>query len=218
MPGHTRKGFTLIELLIVVAIIAILAAIAVPNFLEAHVRAKASRARADMRTIAVAIESYTVDYNRPPIGFWEGNLSDPALLGYPSVFEMERAIMASLTTPVAYISNVLMDPFADRGFHDQGGGYRAPRWAYYKYDTSFEKGLGPNGQVPAQAFIRAQRLGVTWVLQSRGPAGREFTRAETMEAVSQVQTSNIWYPNLLYDPTNGTVSIGFIYRSNRSSN
>ncbi len=62
-----NKGFTLIELLIVVAIIAILAAIAVPNFLEAQVRAKVSRARSDMRSIAVAIESYAVDNNKPII-------------------------------------------------------------------------------------------------------------------------------------------------------
>jgi prepilin-type N-terminal cleavage/methylation domain-containing protein len=61
-----KKAFTLIELLIVVAIIAILAAIAVPNFLEAQTRSKVSRAKADMRTLATAIESYTVDYNKPP--------------------------------------------------------------------------------------------------------------------------------------------------------
>jgi type II secretory pathway pseudopilin PulG len=52
--------------LIVVAIIAILAAIAVPNFLEAQTRSKVSRAKADMRTIATGIESYFVDYNHYP--------------------------------------------------------------------------------------------------------------------------------------------------------
>src|SRR5437870_12866546 len=61
-----KKGFTLIELLIVVAIIAILAAIAIPNFLAAQVRAKVSRAKAEMRTLATAIESYEVDNNRYP--------------------------------------------------------------------------------------------------------------------------------------------------------
>ena len=60
------SGFTLIELLIVVAIIAILAAIAVPNFLEAQTRAKISRARADMRTITTGLESYHIDHNAYP--------------------------------------------------------------------------------------------------------------------------------------------------------
>ncbi len=59
-------AFTLIELLIVVAIIAILAAIAVPNFLEAQTRAKVARVKADMRTIATAVETYHIDYDAYP--------------------------------------------------------------------------------------------------------------------------------------------------------
>ncbi|MBN1901001.1 prepilin-type N-terminal cleavage/methylation domain-containing protein, partial [Candidatus Sumerlaeota bacterium] len=60
------KGFTLIELLIVVAIIAILAAIAVPNFLEAQVRSKVSRVKADQRSLATGLEAYYVDNNDFP--------------------------------------------------------------------------------------------------------------------------------------------------------
>lgn len=59
-----KRGFTLIELLIVVAIIAILAAIAVPNFLQAQTRSKVARTYTDMRTLATALEEYAVDYNR----------------------------------------------------------------------------------------------------------------------------------------------------------
>jgi prepilin-type N-terminal cleavage/methylation domain-containing protein len=63
---RAKGGFTLIELLVVVAIIAILAAIALPNFLEAQTRAKVSRARADLRTVVTALETYRVDWNGYP--------------------------------------------------------------------------------------------------------------------------------------------------------
>ncbi len=62
-----QKGFTLIELLIVVAIIGIIAAIAIPNLLNAIDRGKQKRTMADMRSIGTAIESYAVDNNVYPV-------------------------------------------------------------------------------------------------------------------------------------------------------
>src|ERR1700755_1894747 len=61
---RNQKGFTLIELLIVVAIIGILAAIAIPNLLTAMQRAKQKRTMADARTIATAWEARATDINR----------------------------------------------------------------------------------------------------------------------------------------------------------
>src|SRR5262245_38120091 len=95
------RAFTLIELLIVVAIIAILAAIAVPNFLEAQARAKAARARADLRTAATALEAYWVDTNKYPSmieqGFTGGGVAGSELKWWyiPNV----------LSTPIAYLSS-----------------------------------------------------------------------------------------------------------------
>jgi len=63
-----ESGFTLIELLIVIAIIGILAAIAIPNLLNAVQRGKQKRTMSDMRTMATAIEAYAVDNNVYPQG------------------------------------------------------------------------------------------------------------------------------------------------------
>ncbi len=67
MLKRDSKGFTLIELLIVVAIIGIIAAIAIPNLLNAIDRGKQKRTMADMRSIGTAIESYAVDNNVYPV-------------------------------------------------------------------------------------------------------------------------------------------------------
>jgi type II secretion system protein G len=64
---RSAKGFTLIELLIVVAIIGIIAAIAIPNLLNAIDRGKQKRTMADMRSLGTAVESYAVDNNIYPV-------------------------------------------------------------------------------------------------------------------------------------------------------
>ena len=66
MLHRKSKGFTLIELLIVVAIIGIIAAIAIPNLLNAIDRGKQKRTMADIRSIGTAVEAYAVDNNIYP--------------------------------------------------------------------------------------------------------------------------------------------------------
>ena len=60
----TRKGFTLVEIMIVVAIIALLAAIAVPNFLRARKRSQASKILEDLRVLDGATDQYAMDNNK----------------------------------------------------------------------------------------------------------------------------------------------------------
>ena len=63
---RNEEGFTLIELLIVVAIIGIIAAIAIPNLLNAIDRGKQKRTMADLRSIGTSVEAYAVDNNNYP--------------------------------------------------------------------------------------------------------------------------------------------------------
>jgi len=91
MKKRNNKGFTLIELLIVVAIIGIIVAIAIPNLLNAIQRAKQKRTMADMRSAGTAAEAYAVDFNHYPAAaatamVWPSGLSTPTTsFGDPGV-------------------------------------------------------------------------------------------------------------------------------------
>lgn len=91
------KGFTLIELLIVVAIIGILAAIAVPNFLNAQLRAKIGKVESEFATVRTAFEMYRMDRG--------GRLPDAWTIGGWYV------AWRCFTTPVAYLPTVPIDIF-----------------------------------------------------------------------------------------------------------
>jgi prepilin-type N-terminal cleavage/methylation domain-containing protein len=217
-------AFTLIELLIVVAIIAILAAIAVPNFLEAQTRSKVSRVYADFRSIATAIESYAVDTNKYPYCLGPDTSStnpnnwffpDPPT-DYAQGFATR---LRMLTSPVAFITKIPdEDPFRPAGSRPTGVAYNNS-FEYYDVVGASIRG-GGDWAILNTAFMlcggmqafdpdEPPRLDALpkWILFCVGPDGRE-----------PWQFSGDWLNEFVfYDPTNGTVSKGDIYRSSGKS-
>ncbi|MBN1902738.1 prepilin-type N-terminal cleavage/methylation domain-containing protein [Candidatus Sumerlaeota bacterium] len=174
---NRNKGFTLIELLVVVAVIAILAGIALPNFLEAQTRSKVSRVKADMRTIATGLEAYHTEHNRYP----SSALIHPYMRLTP------------LSTPVAYITSIPLDIFQPAN----NGPWHVRQRSHFAY-----------GARPIEKESR-------WALASHGPDLKpdhepiEFYPGYT-EDLWENPASGFVY--IRYDPTNGSVSPGDIWR------
>lgn len=214
---RNSRAFTLIELLIVVAIIAILAAIAVPNFLEAQVRSKVSRCKADMRSLATAIEAYSVDNNnRYPSIIAPTSQMGPrpetpnSAINGPSVFYAGIMGVSSrfgwLTTPIAYVTSVFRDPFIDPSTKYAYGPTGAINQFYDTYDYVDARSLiGVLSSTDNRGA--AGTSGAAWQVTGCGPDRRNCYGGgpTTYGFVTNSQGVD-------YDPTNGTVSAGDIVR------
>jgi type II secretion system protein G len=213
-----KRGFTLIELLIVVAIIAILAAIAVPNFLEAQTRSKTSRVKSDMRSLATGMEAYSVDYNAYPLcnnnmlPGWRPSSDGPA--------NPHRTVLERVSSPVAYITQGIMrDPFD-------------PPFRYQDHSVSNPQGtkvnVGSDGNKPLHSMIkygatRRDSGSFADTVDLDGPAKMYFLYSsgpdrgyDAMAAIMQITEAGAISAQF-YDPTNGTISYGDIWRPGSSA-
>jgi len=213
-----KKAFTLIELLIVVAIIAILAAIAVPNFLEAQMRAKIGRVKADQRTLAMALETYAVDSN----GKYPPHVFPTAPNGSYGWANAQRR----LTSPISYMTSLIPDQFQLKPSEMMAGAPAAvlPIGDYWiggnpRVDTSYnplargdkhvmDYDCNYRGKNTTQETIWTLSYGrSTYKIQSFGPMRdvNKWGQAETIQHPG--------FPNKYYDSSNGTISGGLITRT-----
>jgi len=193
-----REGFTLIELLIVIAIILILIAIAVPNFLDARVRAQVARSRADMRTVATAVEAYHADFNQ---------LLDSWGPFAPSLFMRLRP----LTTPIEYLDEIPKDPFQplDDPYWNSPV-LLTPNDPIGHWDTHYVFNQG-DSSVGSSHGSNDPKLSSAWSLTGAGP-DHTIIFPYYYFAVNFSFASNGQHPSrFAYNPTNGARSKGEIF-------
>jgi prepilin-type N-terminal cleavage/methylation domain-containing protein len=209
----TNGAFTLIELLIVIAIILILIAIALPNFLEAQIRAKVTKCNAEMRGIAQAIESYRTDWPRyPPQAAYERTQFNP---NFPGITNNVWSLM-QLTTPLPYMARVPLDifvpPSGEYLINGTTGNRITPHPADQAHGLAYfywsQEGLRFNRQIETADSMKHN--GINYVLLSVAPDMDLDTINLNPEMAPQLRIKAVHWA---YSPTNGTKSSGDIVRT-----
>ncbi len=208
-------AFTVIELLIVIAIISIIAAIAVPNIMSANIRAKVSGAKADMGSIAIALEDYKVDYGKYPQDPRFSRSTSYALDiiaesgqdfdGKAGTDDDNDAIgLGYLVYPKAsyeptYLKRIAGDPFDNNGEEDWDGSSGAHNHHYLYYTGKWDSVSGTS--IDCASSTDSPQY---WGLASYGPdKDKDITSYVNVKNAVNNGTS-------LYNPDNGITSDGDI--------
>ncbi len=217
------SGFTLIELLIVIAIILILISIALPNFLEAQVRARLTNTRACLQSYRTANEAYFTDFNGyvPDVNGgewikgtsreWRNWWASSRKVDCGSVGEM--CTYAMLTTPIPYMKKLCYDPFLDeRGDKRAGENFSLPEYtSYLSGSTKYLGAVRPNTR-----RWYGERYGLRYVILSRGAdLDMDAGSYDLLWLYLGNHTHHVTKIPAIYSATNGTYSNGDLVVSNR---
>jgi len=211
-----NRAFTLIELLIVVAIISILAAIAVPNFAEAQVRAKVARVIADMRSMETGIMQYKIDNNKFIVrnGDWQNSSPSPDYVPDATTKIMvpdnpTAAVgLRMMTTPIAYLSSVPIDvfntPIREKFIEYPGTSDALDYWDDDQL-LATRKGLNPlKGRSLGKDGFALLSVGPDKYIGLNQPLSHPDYPGEDIRLRNTMRS--------MYEATNGTYSAGNVYR------
>jgi len=200
-----EDSFALMELLIVIAIIIIITAIAVPNLISANIKAKVKGIKSEMGSIAIALEDYRLDTGNYPIqpgtGYAPDVIAKPniAFDDHNDAIGLGKLVFPPEASDPVYLYRIPGDLFNDSGEEEWNGtsGAHNNHYCYFTANASRQS---------------SSTEAKYWALVSYGPDKDQdidsYTKA--WNAVDPDAPNHNTYKNLVYNPDNGITSSGDI--------